>query len=321
MPNLQAATQASSKPSVSARRAPLLRCRSVAQYDVPPNPTLRLGTCSFTADGWVGSFYPKGVAAKEHLSFYAGEFDTVELDVTFYRIPTQRMIESWCERTPESFVFAAKAPRTITHEKVLLDSEGETEAFLSAMRGLGAKLGPILFQFPYFNRSKFKSLDEFLLRLEPFLKSLPRELQYAVEVRNKWWIDEKLTGLLGTYGVAMAVIDQAWMHSPQKIFERVDPITADFTYLRWLGDRHGIEEITKTWDKTVLDRDSELRDWTDLCQPIRTRGVTIYGYVNNHFAGHSPATIRRLLDLMEPSLRRERVKPQPAAEPPTLFEM
>jgi uncharacterized protein YecE (DUF72 family) len=293
----------------------------VAPYDVPTNPTLRLGTCSFTADGWVGSFYPKGLPSKEHLGFYAGEFDTVELDVTFYRIPTQRMIESWYERTPESFVFAAKAPRAITHEKRLLDCEGETQAFLSAMQGLGTKLGPILFQFPYFNRSKFKSLDGFLLRLEPFLKSLPRGLRYAVEVRNKGWINVKLTELLGTYGVALAVIDQAWMHSPKKIFESVDPVTADFTYLRWLGDRHGIEEITKTWDKTILDRDSELRDWADLCQPIRTRGVTIYGYVNNHFAGHSPATIRRLLDLMEPSVRRENAKPRTVVEPPTLFEM
>ena len=78
---------------------------------------------------------------------------------------------------------------------------------------------------------------------------------------------------------------------------KFDPITADCTYVRWLGDRKGIEQITKTWDKTVVDRSAQLKTWVDYLQPITRRGVTIFAYANNHYAGHSPATVALFLDL------------------------
>ncbi len=280
---------------------------------------IHLGSCSFTATGWVGSFYPKGLRSKDFLAYYAEEFDSVELDVTWYRVPSRQMIDAWRERTPDTFVFAAKVPQTITHDKVLVDCERETAEFLDAMDGLGDKLGPLLLQFPYFNRDKMDGVEEFLSLLRPFLSNLPRRFRFAVEVRNKRWVGPPLLDALREHGVAFALTDHSWMREPEQVLQRLDPITADFTYIRWLGDRHGIEEITRVWDKVVVDRSANLASWADICQEFRRRGVTVFGYANNHYAGHSPATLRSLLDLIEPSLRRER--PQPVEPQGSLFEL
>jgi len=285
---------------------------SPSSLEHPAPETLRLGSCSFTAVGWAGSFYPRGLSSKEFLRFYAEEFDTVELDVTWYRVPTPSMIEAWYERTPPGFSFAAKVPQTITHDKVMLDCRRELNEFLDAMAGLKEKLGPLLFQFPYFKREQMRDVDEFLRLLKPFLAELPEGFRYALEVRNGAWIAPPLIDLLQATGVALAITDHPYMPPLEEWFRRVDPITAQgFTYIRWLGDRHGIERLTKTWDKVVVDRSADLDRWTERCQAIRRRGVTIHGYVNNHYAGHSPATMRSLLDRLEPSLRRERPEPPP----------
>jgi len=225
------------------------------------------------------------------------------------------MIEAWYKRTPKHFVFSAKVPQTITHDKVLVDCEAETREFIGAMQGLHEKLGPLLLQFPYFNLDKIADVDEFLDLLDPYLAQLPRELKFAVEVRNKGWVGPKLLDVLRSHGVAFALTDHSWMQRPEVVVRRIDPVTADFTYIRWLGDRHGIEELTKTWDKVIVDRSHELIDWAEICQEFRKRGVDVFGYVNNHYAGHSPETLRSLLDLIDPALRRHRPKPR------TLFEM
>ena len=254
-----------------------------------------MGTCSFTARGWEGSFYPKGLPSSDYLHFYAKEFDSVEIDSTFYRVPSTNAIRSWYHRTPPHFRIAAKFPRVITHKKCLVGCRAELKEFLAAMEGLGEKLGPLLLQFPYYNREAFDGPGPFLLRLSSFLRELPKQFRVAVEIRNKWWIQPRLAGLLRKRGVALALTDHAWMERPTEVGEKVDPITADFTYIRWLGDRHAIEEITQTWDKVVLDRGDDLQEWIGICRPLRRRGVTIYGYVNNHYSGHSQATVRTLL--------------------------
>lgn len=269
-----------------------------------PQPTnardhLLLGTSSFTAAGWEKTFYSPGLDKSEYLRFYAQEFPTVELDVTFYRVPSARMIESWYAKTPPGFILAAKTPQTITHEKTLVECREEMEQFVGVMRGLREKLGPILLQFPYFNKKAFSSAQGFMARLDPFLAALPKGPRYAVEIRNKWWISPTLMELLRGHGVAFTLIDHPWMQPAGELFKRVNPITADFTYIRWLGDRKAIEEQTTSWDKVIVDRGAELKSWVDLCEPIRQRGVTIYGYVNNHYSGHAPATVRRLLELFD----------------------
>src|SRR5277367_3088890 len=118
---------------------------------------IHLGTSAFTAAGWEGAFYPAGMKPAEYLTYYATKFDTVEVDSTFYRTPAASTVTGWNRKTPEGFIFAAKVPQEITHEKVLLDCDEELKEFVRVMELLGDKLGPMLFQFPYFNRSTFTS--------------------------------------------------------------------------------------------------------------------------------------------------------------------
>lgn len=150
-----------------------------------PAPGLvRFGTSSFTAPGWVGTFYPEGTRPADFLRVYAREFDTVEVDATYYAVPSARTVDGWAEKTPEGFVVAAKFPRSIVHggdaerpdpHRVLtLDAIGEErDRFLGVMARLGPRLGPLVLQFPYFNREAFPSVSPFLERLDAFLAALP----------------------------------------------------------------------------------------------------------------------------------------------------
>jgi uncharacterized protein YecE (DUF72 family) len=245
-----------------------------------------IGTSAFTAEGWVGSFYPAGMQPRDFLSYYATQFKTVELDNTFYRTPAPSVVEGWNLKTPPGFLFAAKVPQVITHEKVLVDCEDDLTHFLGTMSVLGDKLGPLLFQFGYFNRSVFKSGSEFFTRLKPFLEKLPKDFKFALEIRNKAWLDARFTDLLRQHNVALALIDQSWMPRPWEVEEKIDLATTDWIYVRWLGDRKGIEAETKTWDKTIIDRKSDLRNWVEvLKQMMNTRKIVkLFAFANNHYA-------------------------------------
>lgn len=239
----------------------------------------------------MGSFYPAGSKPQDFLPLYAERFDTVEIDSTFYRIPAARTVEQWRERTPEGFIFAAKVPQTITHEKVLVDIEQDLVEFLRVMDLLGGKLGPLLFQFPYFNRQKFRSLGFFLEKLEPLLAGLPKDHQWVVEVRNRDWLCEKLYAVLRKHGVALALVDHSWMPRPAEMFETGNPITASFTYVRWIGDRKGIEEQTKVWNRTLIDRTEELREWVKVMGRAARQVDIMFAYANNHYGGYAPDTV------------------------------
>ncbi len=264
---------------------------------MPPKACLRLGTSAFTAAGWQGSFYPEGLPPREYLSYYAQHFDTVEVDATFYRIPSSATVKNWYAKTPDRFLFAAKVPQTITHEKVLEKCEGQMKNFLAVMDLLGEKLGPLLLQFPYFNKKKFATVNDFLKRLVPFLEQLPAGYRFAVEVRNKNWLGEPLLAVLRERGIALALVDHPWLPRPRDLLKRINPLTAEFTYIRWLGDRKGIEEQTKTWGKVIVDRRRELLEWVEACRKLSRARVEIFGYANNHYAGHAPATVRQFLEL------------------------
>ncbi|HEY2123506.1 MAG TPA: DUF72 domain-containing protein, partial [Chthoniobacterales bacterium] len=241
------------------------------------------------------AFYPPRMKQADYLSFYSTRFDTVEVDSTFYAIPTVEAVENWARKTPLGFVFSLKAPQVITHEKILKDCDWDCEKFVQTVSFLGEKLGPIVFQFPFFNESIFDTPVQFLSRLKPFLKGLERlgKRKYAVEIRNKHWLKPRFLELLREHNVALVLQDQSWMPGPRDVSEKIDAITADFAYIRWLGNRKEIEKITMVWNKTVVDRTTELQSWVDVCQKIQKRGVLQYVYANNHYAGFAPATIEQ----------------------------
>lgn len=209
----------------------------------------------------MGSFYPEGTSPAEFLSEYAKHLDTAGVDSTFYRVPSKSIVKNWRDRTPPGFLFAAKVPRIITHDKVMDDCEPDPREFLSTTDLLGDKLGPLLPQFPYFNKQAFARGEDFNARLGPFLKRLPSGYSYALEIRNRNWISAELLALLRQHKIAFALIDQAWMPLINQLTEKYDVVTADFAYIRWLGDRKGIEEQTKRWGKSIVDREREMETW------------------------------------------------------------
>jgi uncharacterized protein YecE (DUF72 family) len=281
---------------------------------------IRLGTSAFTAAGWPGTFYPEGLPEREYLPYYATKFDTVEVDSTFYRIPALTTVEGWHSKTPKGFLFAAKIPQRITHEKVLVDCEEEFTEFLKVMDALGEKLGPLLLQFGYFNKKVFVGVNDFLARLKPFLKRLPKGHRFAVEIRNKNWLVPQFVEALRERGVALVLIDQSWMPRPAAWFEKFDPITVDFTYVRWLGDRKGIEQQTKVWDKIIVDRSAELAEWVDVLKTVHKRKIQILAFANNHFAGFGPGTIEQFRELWRRQVPTETGKRNRAVEQGQLFK-
>ena len=258
-----------------------------------------LGTSAFTADGWEGVFYPEGLKPADYLGHYATQFGSVEVDSTFYRSPSPSMVKRWYGVTPPGFVFAAKVPQVITHEKMLEDCAEDLAHFLRAMDELKEKLGPLLLQFPYFNKKKFAKPEDFFARLRPFIEGLPEGYKFALEIRNKNFLGPALLDLLRRKRVGLALIDHPWMPPVDELFKRFDPVTADFSYIRWLGDRYGIEKLTKTWSKTIVDRREPLSEWAKACRLILKRGVSIFAYANNHYAGHGPATVRQFEEIFE----------------------
>jgi uncharacterized protein YecE (DUF72 family) len=274
--------------------------RNILNVERPSSlPGILLGTSAFTATGWEGSFYPRGMQSGDFLSYYATQFATVEVDATFYGCPSARTVNNWAARTPEDFIFSVKIPQVITHEKALVDCHSEFEEFVKTMDILGPKLGPMVFQFPSFDRWKFPKQDDFLAVLSPFLRNLPSGHKFSIEIRNKTWLDAKFADLLREHNVALALTDTSFVPRPWEMKNSIDLITADFTYVRWLGNRKGIEEITKTWDKTVIDRREDLTNWVELFRKFVARNLKIFAYSNNHYSGHGPATVKLFRDLWE----------------------
>jgi len=244
---------------------------------------LYLGTQGWSYDSWVGSFYPAGTTSGAWLQAYASQFNSVELDTTFYAVPRADTIAGWHQRTPEEFRFAAKFPQVITHEKKLADCRLETIAFLDAMTGLGEKLGPLLLQMPpSFSASHADALTT-------FVHALPTGFRYALEVRHRSWLTKemlpKLLALLRTQGVALCLVQHAWM-------PKLDEITAPFTYIRWLGRREDIPDVD--YSHVRIDRDAQIAAWAEQVCRYQLAGVIVYGYFNNHYQGHSPASVRAL---------------------------
>jgi uncharacterized protein YecE (DUF72 family) len=260
-------------------------------------PGILLGTSAFTANGWQGSFYPPGMKSRDFLSYYATQFATVEVDSTFYGCPSASTVNNWSARTPVDFIFSVKVPQIITHEKTLVDCDSEFEEFVKTMDILGPKLGPIIFQFPLFDRWKFPTQESFLVVLKPFLKKLPADHEYVIEIRNKTWLDSRFADVLREHKVALALTDTSFVPRPWEMKEKFDMITADFAYVRWLGDRKKIEKQTTTWDKSFVDRRDDLKNWVELFRKFVARNLKIFAYANNHYAGHGPATVKLFWDL------------------------
>jgi uncharacterized protein YecE (DUF72 family) len=256
---------------------------------------IRIGAQGWNYDAWVGPFYPPGTRPADYLAVYSRAFDTVEVDATFYAIPPVRTLRGWAERVPAGFSFALKLPQEITHENRLRHAGDLLNLFFERARELGPKLGPVLVQLgPDFGPAELPALAA-------FLPTLPRDVQVAVEFRQRAWIHDGVLALLAEHNVALALTDGRWI--PRKtILALAERPTADFAYVRWMGpDRELVD-----YSRIQVDRSRELDAWAAVLPRVVARLKTVFGYFNNHFAGHSPASARHLserlgLPVVDPS--------------------
>jgi uncharacterized protein YecE (DUF72 family) len=246
-----------------------------------PEPGLYLGTSGWSYADWEGTLYPEGLPPGSRLAEYARHYATVEIDSTFYGPPRRSTVQNWREIVPEGFLFAAKFPQQVTHERTLVDSEVEAESFVRTMAGLGDRLGPLLLQLPP------SFAVEGMGVLEDFLKSLPEGFRYAVEVRHRSWLDSDLPEMLRERGVALTLIDYPRM-------PRMEEVTTDFSYIRWLGDRR---EFPAGHTHLKKEREEDLSWWSDLVGRFLEERRTVFAYANNHYQNHSPSTLERFLEL------------------------
>ncbi|MEO0480418.1 MAG: DUF72 domain-containing protein [Planctomycetota bacterium] len=271
---------------------------------------LHAGTSSWSEKSWVGPFYPKGTQPGDFLRHYATVYDCVEADVTYYRVPDSRLVDGWVEKTPDNFRLCAKFPKTIVHcgraaapdgDRVLVPEHTavDTGRFLEAMARLGERCGPLVLQFPYFNKRAFASKDPFLDRLDAFLDALPSEFRYAVEIRNKNWVGEDLLQVLREHSVALCLVDLVYMPHPARLADELNLVTTNFIYGRLIGDRKAVDAKTDTFDEIVLDQSDRLKRWARLLDKMLEQVPDAWIFANNHYAGHGPSTIDELVENVE----------------------
>lgn len=289
---------------------------------------VRFGTSSFSSTDWVGPFYPRGMKPADFLRFYATRFSTVEIDATYYHVPPASTVDGWGRKTPETFTIAAKFPRGIVHagagiepdpERVLTPDATypERDEFLQVMSRLGKRLGPLVLQLPRFAPRSLGGATGFRERLDRFLEDLPTGFRIAVEIRNAEWLDESFAQLLHKHQAVPVLVDRVHMPHGAAVFDLLHADRAAFAYIRLLGDRPRIEKITRTFDHEVLDWDEHLERWVEVLLRLSQRQVPTFVFANNHFAGHAPATIRRLAKRYDAARRRHSGSDDPSPRRPS----
>ncbi len=255
-------------------------------------PNLHLGTIGWSHNFWKPNFYPPKTPSKDFLAYYASQFNTVEVDSIFYRIPTSQTVVNWKKQTSPAFKFSLKFPQAITHIKRLRDCQRETDLFLARAQLLEDKLGPLLLQFP----PNFTA--DHMPELDGYLQKLPKQHRYVVEVRDKTWLNrefyseislcDELHSLLRTNKIAVA-----WVDSPNmpQILDR----TADFLYIRWEGNR---KQVNGALGKVEADCKDDLLAWAQKLKPYADRGMEVYGYFGKYYSGYPPGDVQMLQTLL-----------------------
>lgn len=236
-----------------------------------------VGTSGFIYDHWGGGvFYPEKLPQRKWLEYYAGHFDTVELNVAFYRLPSEDAFRSWYKRTPRGFTFALKGSRFITHVKRLKDCQAPLRLYLQRARILKEKFSVVLWQLPPRFRKDLQRLEDFVQRLKRF-----GPMRHAFEFRDKSWLSRDVYSVLEAYDMALCMAD--WPMSSREI-----PETAGFLYLRRHGPQAGRRPYYGCYSKRELLKDArDIRGWL-------SRGKDVYIYFNNDAGGWA---VRNALDL------------------------
>jgi len=224
-----------------------------------------VGTSGYNYPEWKGSFYPEKLAAPKMLAYYAERLPTVEINYTFYRAPTPKILEGWAAQTPERFKLTLKAPRRITHDQRLRDVAEPVTRFFETARVLGPKLGAVLFQLPPFHRKDAPLLRE-------FVATLPTDACAAFEFRHASWFDDEVLEILRSRNLALCIADSEKISAPVEI-------TADYAYFR-LRDEGYMPDDLATWADVIREKAAACRE--------------VYVYFKHEDAGKGPEFARIL---------------------------
>ena len=236
-----------------------------------------IGTSGWHYDHWQDRFYPKTLTKAKWLEFYASHFTTVELNNSFYRLPSETAFTTWHDSSPANFTFAVKVSRFITHIKRLKNSEEAVDNFISRAKILAEKLGPLLYQLP----PNMHRNDEIL---ESFLSTLPQGLKHVFEFRHQSWLEDKVFEILHKHNIGFCVFDMPSVSCPLVA-------TADFAYIRFHGS---------TGLYFSCYSDEELADWAKRLANLARNLEAIYIYFNNDaeaFAVRNAITLHRYLEM------------------------
>jgi uncharacterized protein YecE (DUF72 family) len=206
---------------------------------------IHVGTSGYSYPEWRGTFYPERFPAGRMFEYYAARFATVEINATFYRMPTAAMVQAWQEKAPDGFTFSLKAPRRITHDARLQNCEDTLRYFCEAARALGRRLGTLLFQLP----PNFRYARE---RLETFLGWVPADLRTAFEFRHDSWLNDEVYALLAGHKAALCVADFGDRTTPAVV-------TARHAYFRLRDEGYTPDDLER-WAAVVAARRG---DWDD----------------------------------------------------------
>jgi uncharacterized protein YecE (DUF72 family) len=204
-----------------------------------------IGTSGYNYPEWKGTFYPESLATSKMLPFYAERFAAVEVNYTFYRMPTSPVVQSWAAATPERFRFALKVPRRITHIARLRDCERPLRAFLDVAGALDRKLGPLLVQLGPTHKADVPALDA-------FVRLLPRGVRAAFEFRHASWFTSEVFDLLRARNLALCVADGGKVSTPLEV-------TASYAYFRLRDEGYGPDDLAR-WAHTVRERTAACED-------------------------------------------------------------
>lgn len=276
---------------------------------------VRVGCQGWNYDDWVtphagthSILYPRGTRAASMLDAYARAFDTVEVDSTFYAVPSNSTFEGWRKRTPEGFSFALKLPREITHEQALRGAHARRtlEEFCRGARLLGEKLAAVLVQLP----PQFEANAENARALAEFLPLLPEDIRFAVELRDSFWFEEEMLAPIARYpNVSLALVEGPWA-TRERVWRAAATLldATDFAYIRWMGER----DLAR-FDEVVRPRDENLQKWAAAIERLRERVPAIYAYFSNFYEGHAPTSANKLKMLLGlPTVEPEDLENQPS---------
>ena len=230
-----------------------------------------IGTSGWHYEHWRGLFYPEGLAKPGWLKFYAEQFNTLELNNSFYHLPTEKAFNNWRDSSPQGFVFAVKVSRFITHIKKLRNTGEAQDTFLSRARLLGRKLGPLLYQLP-------PGMSRNDAVLESFLSGLPTGYRHVFEFRHRSWIDDDVFELLRRHNAGLCVFDMPGFTCPLLA-------TSDFAYIRF----HGSTGLY--WS---CYSEEELEDWATKISALGKNLDAVYIYFNNDAQGFAIENARTL---------------------------